>query len=317
MPAPAPDAPLVVALGGNAIVRRGEAGTIEQQEAHAAAALAPVADLIADGARVVLTHGNGPVVGNILERGEAARDRIPPMPVWIADADSQGGIGSMLQLVLRDLCARRGCASDVVTLVTHVVVDRADPAFARPTKPIGPWYARERAEALSAEEGWAFREVPGRGWRRVVPSPAPLAIVEADSVASLSASGHTVIAAGGGGIPVERLADGSLRGVDAVIDKDATAALLARTLRASALAILMEADAVYAGFGTPGARPLATLTAEEAAAMSASDEFEPGSISPKLAAAAAFARGGGEAVICSGERLAAALRGEAGTRVYG
>ncbi len=317
MPSPAPDAPVVVALGGNAILRRGESGTIEQQEAHAAEALAPVADLIAGGTRVVLTHGNGPVVGNIVERGEAARARIAPMPLWIAGADSQGGIGSMLQLTLRNLLVERGAASDVVTLVTHVVVDRADPAFARPSKPIGPWYAAEQARDLSSAEGWTMREVPGCGWRRVVPSPAPLALVEIDSVSSLSAAGHTVIAAGGGGIPVERRADGSLRGVAAVVDKDATAALLARALGASTLVILMEADAVYASFGTPEARRIARLTPEEASRLAASGEFDSGSIAPKLAAAADFARSGGEAVVCSAGLLAEALAGEAGTHFVG
>lgn len=311
---PAPDT-IVVALGGNAIVRRGEAGTLEQQVEHAAAALAPVADLVAAGRRVVITHGNGPVVGNIVERGEAARGHIPPMPLWIADADSQGGIGSMLQLTLRNLLAARHCAADVVTLVTHVVVDPRDQAFARPTKPIGPWYGEVRARELEAEEGWTFHEAAGYGWRRVVASPVPLEVVEAASVDELAGAGHVVIAAGGGGIPVRRLEDGTLAGVDAVVDKDATAALLATALGAATLVILMEADAVYDHFGTERAARLASLTVEHVERMLASGAFEEGSIAPKLAAAATFARTGGTSVICSGEMLVSALAGQSGTVV--
>lgn len=314
--APRSDDTMVVALGGNAIVRRGERGTIDEQFAHAREALSPLVRLVADGKRLVITHGNGPVVGNIVERGEAARGHIPPMPLYIADADSQGGLGVMLQMTMRNLLVAAGAPHPVVTLVTQVVVDRADPAFSHPSKPIGPWYDAEGARRLARAEGWTVRELNGRGWRRVVPSPPPLEIVEAASVAHLAASGHVVIAGGGGGVPVERTADGSLKGVDAVVDKDATAALLATSLGADALVILMEADAVYEGWGTPAQHRLERLTAAEIDEMLASGAFESGSMSPKLQAAASFARSSErDAVICSPAVLDGALAGAAGTRV--
>jgi carbamate kinase len=314
---PAPERPLlVVALGGNAILRRGERGTIEQQFAHARDSLAPVAALVADGARVVVTHGNGPVVGNIVERNEAAREHIPPMPLWIADADSQGGIGVMLQMTLHNLLRELRCDAPVATVVTQVVVDPADRAFERPTKPIGPWYDEDRARELGRIEGWVFHEEPGCGWRRVVPSPEPRRVVEGDAVAALLARGDVVIAAGGGGIPVTEEPSGALAGIDAVVDKDATSSLLAVSLDADALVILMAEDRVSLGWGTPRQRSLEVVTAEEAWRMLAEGDFAEGSMAPKIASAAAFAAATGrDAVICSPRLLERALRGEGGTRI--
>lgn len=317
MSGPAADRPtLVLALGGNAILRKGERGTIEHQTAHAEAAMEPVADLAATGAHIVMTHGNGPVVGNIVERGEAVRDRIAPMPLWIAVADSQGGIGVMLEIALRNRLVARGVDRGVVTIITQTVVDPADPAFGRPTKPIGPYYDAERSAALTTEEGWTFRGEPGCGWRRVVASPAPLRIVETPCIAALAAGGDIVIAAGGGGIPVMESPDGMLSGIDAVVDKDAAGALLAIALRAETFAILMEADAVYLDWGTPSQRRCEVLSAEEASSLLAEGAFVEGSMTPKIRAAVRFvSETGNVAVICRAEDLAAALDGHAGTRI--
>lgn len=312
---PLPDTPLlVIALGGNAILRRGDDGTIETQFRRADESMRQIVPLLADGARVVLTHGNGPIVGNIVIRNEAARDRIPPMPLYIADADSEGGIGFMLETSLTNALAEAGVDRRVVTVVTRCVVDPADPAFSQPTKPIGPYYEPAEAARLAVEEGWMFVEVPGAGMRRVVPSPLPLEIVEAPTIATLANAGDVVIAAGGGGVPVVRKADGTLVGVDAVIDKDWASAVLAEAIGADSLVVLMEADRIYEGFGTPAARPIDELTADEAERLLPA--LDPGSVGPKVAACAHFARTTGrDALICAVEQLPDALAGRAGTRV--
>lgn len=305
---------LVVALGGNAILRRGDDGTIQMQFRRADESMRQVVPLVADGARVVLTHGNGPIVGNIVIRNEAARDRIPPMPLFIADADSEGGIGFMLETSLTNALTEAGVERRVVTVVTRCVVDPDDPAFLRPTKPIGPYYTPEEADRLAAEEGWTFVEVPGAGLRRVVPSPLPVEIVEAAAISTLAEAGDVVIAAGGGGVPVVRKPDGTLVGVDAVIDKDWASAVLAEAIGADLLIVLMEADRVYEGFGTPAARPIDILTIEDAERLL--PVLDPGSVGPKVAACARFARTTGrDALICAVEQLADALAGGAGTRV--
>lgn len=305
---------LVIALGGNAILRRGDDGRIETQFQRADESMREIVPLLARGARVVLTHGNGPVVGNIVIRNEAVRDRIPPMPLYIADADSEGGIGFMLETSLTNALAKAGIRRSVVTVVTRCVVDPDDPAFQHATKPIGPYYTAEEAARLAAEEGWEFAEVPGAGMRRVVPSPRPTEIVEAPTVAQLAATGDVVIAAGGGGVPVVRAPDGTLQGVDAVIDKDWASAILAEAIDADHLVILMEADRIYRGYGTPDARPLDTLTAQEAERLL--PELDPGSVGPKVAACAHFARSTGrDAIICAVEHVHDALAGRAGTRI--
>jgi carbamate kinase len=238
------------------------------------------------------------------------------MPLWIADADSQGGIGVMLQMTLGNLLREQGVERKVATVVTQVVVDCSDPAFLAPTKPIGPWYDQEQAREIARQEGWVLREQPGSGWRRVVPSPRPVRIVEAHTISSLVAAGEIVIAAGGGGVPVRQLADGSLAGVDAVIDKDASSALLAALLDAAALVILMAEERVWLGWGTPEQRPVERIAASEARRMLAQAVFAEGSVAPKVAAAATFAeRTGRDALICSPSVLAEALAGRAGTRV--
>jgi carbamate kinase len=276
-----------------------------------------VARLASAGHGIVLTHGNGPIVGNIVVRNEAARATIPPMPLYIAGADSEGGIGLMLQMALGNALREAGTPRDVATVITQTVVDAHDTAFGQPTKPIGPYYTEnEVATIRAAEPGWTFVDTPDCGWRRTVPSPRPIRIVEAKVVDQLLDAGVVVIAAGGGGVPVVESADGTLRGVDAVVDKDWSGALLARDIRADALVILMEADRLYLGWGGPAPLAVDRLTVDRALELVVSGALETGSVAPKVAACAGFARDTGHpALICRVEDLEAALRGEAGTRI--
>lgn len=308
---------IVLALGGNALLRRGDSGSIEDQFLRADAIMRHVADIVERGHKLVITHGNGPIVGNIVLRNECARSEIPPMPLFIDDADSEGGIGLMLQMTLHNRLRERRIARAVVTVVTQVVVDPEDRAFTHPDKPIGPYYTpAEKREIASHEPDWVFAECDRDSWRRVVPSPKPLRIVEAPVVTRVSEHGDVVIAAGGGGVPVVEEADGSLRGVDAVIDKDRTSALLARETGAQILAILMEEDAVYVGYGTADARPLTRVTAAQLREHLDAGEFTAGSIAPKVEAAIDFVEHGGrECVICRAEDIADALVGRTGTHV--
>jgi carbamate kinase len=306
---------IVIALGGNAISRAGDTPGIESQFRRANEAMACVAGLVAEGARIVLTHGNGPVVGDILLRGEAAKDIVPPMPLYICDADSEGGIGLMLQQALGNRLRLRGVPVPIATVVTQVVVSADDPAFANPTKPIGPHFSDEEAHLLAAERGWTIAQEAGRGWRRLVPSPRPQRVIETPAVRALVNAGVVAIAAGGGGVPVVEAEDGTLSGVDAVIDKDWASAVLAAEISAEAFVILMEADAVYEGWGTPEQRRIDRLTPEEARELLSSGKLPVGSIGPKVAASAWFAeKTGKDALICRGEDLTAALSGRAGTR---
>src|SRR3990172_3200614 len=230
--------PVVIAIGGNALIRRGEKGTVEQQMRHTDACMAHVARMVGAGTPIIITHGNGPIVGNIVIQMECARNTVPPMPLYIADADSEGGIGFLLQQSLYNHLRRHIKSVGVVCVITQVVVDPDDPAFKRPTKPIGPFYSRDEADALASERGWAMFEDAGRGWRRVVPSPMPVRIIEAGVIKKIAEGGDIVIAAGGGGVPVVEDKDGSLKGIDAVVDKDHASSLLARQGGAQKLVIL-------------------------------------------------------------------------------
>jgi carbamate kinase len=306
---------IVITLGGNAILSESGRGTIEEQIEVARVAMRGVADLLASGIQVVLSHGNGPIVGNIVVRNEAARDIIPPMPLDVCGADSQGGIGYMLQQVLGNELRRRGIERTVVSVVTQSVVDRNDPAFANPTKPIGPFYSKEEADELAREKGWKMREDEGRGYRRVVPSPKPLQIVEWSAIRALIGKGFVVIGAGGGGIPVARV-HGGLAGVEAVIDKDRAAAVLARQLDAERLVILTEVPHVSLDFGKETQREIDRITTREARAHLSAGQFPPGSMGPKMEAAIDFVEwGGDEAIITSPEELSAAMEGRAGTHI--
>jgi len=307
---------IVVALGGNSIVPASKQGTIEEQIETTRATMTHVADLIEQGHLVVITHGNGPVVGNILIRNEAARDLVPPMPLDVCVADSKGGIGYMLQQVLQNQLRARRIDKDVFTIITQVVVDQADPAFGRPTKPIGPFYERAEAERLAAAKGWAVVDDCGRGWRRVVPSPRPLEIVEWRAIERAIDSGAVVIAVGGGGIPVVRGADGDLRGVEAVIDKDWASSVLGAELHADWLVILTEVEKVSIGYGKPDQTHLDVIRVDEARPYLAAGEFPPGSMGPKIEAAVDFLEGGGSQVIITRpELLSEAVEGRRCTRL--
>ena len=295
----------VVALGGNALSRAKEKGTAAEQRANLRRTVPALAPLLGD--ELVVTHGNGPQVGNELLRQERAADVAPPLPLWLAVAQTQAEIGALIEAELAP-AARR----PVTCLLTHVVVAADDPAFGAPTKPIGPFYDREQAEALRRERDWNVTEDAGRGWRRVVPSPAPLEVVELGAIRRLLDAGSVVVACGGGGIPVVRR-DGAFDGIDAVIDKDRASAVLAEALGARRLLILTDVAAVQRGFGTPEAEEVRELRPDEAEALLPA--LPAGSMRPKVEASARFARGGGEALITSAAALAEALAGRAGTHV--
>jgi carbamate kinase len=307
---------LVIALGGNSIIPVGKDGTFEEQIQLTNATMLHVAKLIKAGHQVVLTHGNGPVVGNIVIRNEKAKDEIPPMPLDVCGADSEGGIGYMIQQGLQNQLANMGIDRDVFTIITQVVVGADDQAFKNPTKPIGPFYSREEAENMAAEKGWAVVEDAGRGYRRVVPSPKPLEIVERRAIEKAIDGGAIVIAVGGGGVPVVRDRQGRLNGVEAVIDKDRASSVLARQINADVLAILTEVEKVALNYGKPGARELDMVTVAEAKKYLAGGEFPPGSMGPKIESAIEFLEAGGEQVIITKpELLTDALGGKRCTRI--
>lgn len=308
----------VLALGGNALIPVGQAGTWDEQLVITGETMEQVARLAADGHRVVLTHGNGPVVGNIILRGDAgmAIHGIPAMPMFVCGADSQGGLGFLLQQSLQNELHKIGLVKPVAAMVTQVRVDPADPAFESPTKPIGPFYTQEEAGRLMEETGWTIVEDAGRGWRRVVPSPKPVEIVEWEAIRALNEAGVLTIAAGGGGVPVLKDEAGMLEGVDAVIDKDRASALLAGLIGAEVLVIITQVDRVYANFGKPEQEALDVLGTKRAAAMLAAGEFPAGSMGPKIESALTFLeQGGEEVVITSPEHILAAIEGREGTRI--
>ena len=297
---------VVVALGGNALIRAGDRGTAAEQAARLRETAGALGPLLRDG-DLVITHGNGPQVGNELLRQERAADEVPPLPLYLAVAQTQAEIGSLIETELGAAAGRPVCC-----LLTHVVVAEGDPAFERPTKPIGPFYSSEQARILEAERGWTVVEELGRGWRRAVPSPTPLEVVEVDQIRALLAAGTVPVACGGGGIPVVRR-DGTLHGVDAVIDKDRASAVLAAELGAERLLILTDVPAVKRWFGTPAEEEIRELTPEQAEKLLI--ELAEGSMRPKVEAAIAMARSGGEAIITSLDGVEPALRGEAGTKI--
>ena len=297
----------IVALGGNALMRPGERGTATEQRANlreACAALRPLLD-----EELVVTHGNGPQVGNELLRQERAADEAPPLPLYLAVAQTQAEIGALLESELEPVAAR-----PVVCLLTHVLVAEDDPAFGEPTKPVGPFYDEEQARGLERDRGWQVVHDAGRGWRRVVPSPQPLEVVELEAIRSLLASGTIVVACGGGGIPATRRGE-HLAGIDAVIDKDRASSLLARALGAERFVILTEVPAVFADFGTDRQQELRTLSVEDAQALLPG--LAAGSMRPKVEASVEFVRATGhEALITSPAALGDALEGRTGTRIH-
>ncbi len=305
----------VVAIGGNSITKAGQRGTIPEQFANARETSRHIAGMIARGHDVVVTHGNGPQVGNILLRAELATTVLPPLPLDTCGADSQGGMGYMIQQVLGDELRLASVDKVAVTVVTQVVVDSDDPAFAKPTKPIGPFYTQEEAERKEMEEGWNVVEDANRGWRRVVPSPMPKRVVEAPAIKALLEAGCVVISVGGGGIPVVE-ENGSLRGVEAVIDKDHASRLLANDIGAELLLITTDIEQVALNFGSENPTWLRELTVESARRYYDEGHFAAGSMGPKILAGIAFLEGGGEEVIITNPAsIGRALDGETGTRI--
>jgi carbamate kinase len=305
---------VVVALGGNAILQPGQVGTFEEQLFNIDGAMRRIAALAEDGWRVVLTHGNGPQVGNLLIQNALAARTVAPMPMDVCGAESQGQIGYLAAQTLSNHLKKRKVETPVVCVVTQVAVDPKDRAFEHPSKPVGPFYSEAEARKMMLEEGVAMKEDAGRGWRRVVPSPEPKEIVELEAVRGLVDSGCLVVCSGGGGVPVVR-SRGALSGIDAVIDKDLAAALLARELGAQALLILTDVPRAYVNYGTPEQTALETVSASQMRAYAAEGHFKAGSMGPKVEACLRFVDAGGESVIASLTEVGPAMAGSAGTHI--
>lgn len=309
----------VVAVGGNALLEGGASATIAEQFAHAQRLAVQLRELVADGWRIVLTHGNGPQVGFIKRRSDLVSELEPGLPQLALDmcvADSQGSVGYILAASMQSELGAAGMAQNVTALLTHTVVSAADEAFSAPTKPIGSFYDQETAQRLAEEHGWTIVEDSGRGWRRLVPSPRPVRILEQEAIGALVDAGFFVIAAGGGGIPVIERSDGRYEGVEAVIDKDFASALLATRLGADLLCIMTGVERIAINFGTPDQRELEVLGVEEARRHLADGQFPPGSMGPKVQAALGYLESGGrEVLIAHPDRLADAIAGESGTRL--
>ena len=306
----------VVALGGNAITREFEEGDIYQQFANTRRALFGVVELIVRGYKLAITHGNGPQVGNAMIRVEAARHMVPPVPLGVVVADLEGGMGYMIEQTLQNKLMARNIDRQVVTLLTQVIVDRDDPSILDPTKFVGPFYKQEQVETLERERGYIIRKDSDRGYRRVVPSPQPKAVVEAPIIRQLVDQGTIVIAAGGGGIPVYIEPDGRYEGVDGVVDKDLASAILAQEISARELYILTAVDRVALNFGKADQVDLEHLNLADAQRHYNDGQFAKGSMGPKIMAAMWFLRNGGHKVcICSVDGLADAIEGKTGTTI--
>ena len=307
---------VVVALGGNAILQPGQKGTAEEQRANVAVTARQIAQMLQDGYEVVLTHGNGPQVGAIMLQNEAGADQVPSLPMDICGAESQGMIGYLFQQALSNEMTLLGIPPrPVATVVTQVVVGEDDPAFSRPSKPVGPFRSEAEAKARMAETGEVWIEDAGRGWRRVVASPEPLAVVEKDAIQALVEAGTVVICSGGGGIPVFRKQDGTLMGAEAVIDKDLAAECLAGEVGADLFMILTDVPGVALHYRTPQEKWLEQVTVREALCYLEEGHFRAGSMEPKVKACVRFVEAGGEvSIIAALDRVAQALAGNAGTR---
>lgn len=308
---------ILIAVGGNAIHPTRRPGTVAQQIEFAQKTAGALLPVMLERNQLVITHGNGPVVGKILMRQALSRDTIPPMSMDVCVAHSQGGIAYLLMQSLENILRQHQNDRHVVCLLTQVEVDPNDPAFDNPTKPVGFFYDSEAdAQDIASKLGWTMREDAGRGWRYVVPSPEPRHIVDISLIETLASSGAVVIAGGGGGIPVVRHADGTRHGVEAVIDKDLSSAHMANVLGIETLMILTAVDGVYVNFGTPEQRRLDHIELAEMRQWQDRGEFSAGSMGPKVAAAIRFIQGGGKrAIIAHLDQAMAALNGEAGTQL--
>ena len=309
---------VLVAMGGHAFMQPGEAGTIGDHERNAARIATLLMTLVERDYYVCITHGNGPQVGNLLLQQEVAGSGVEPLPLDVLVAMTEGSLGYILQQALLNELRKRQSKRYVVTVVTQVVVAEDDPAFREPSKPIGPFLSREEAEKRRDTLGWKVKEDAGRGWRRLVPSPSPERVVQRHMIRDAVRQGHIVIACGGGGIPVKRQADGQFGGLEAVIDKDLTSAVLATDVGAALLVILTAVPQVCVNFGRPDERTLGVVTLEEIEKLQAEGHFPPGSMGPKIEAVVRFLRAGGRrALITNPESLPQAIDGRAGTHFVG
>ena len=305
---------VVIALGGNALIKRGQKGTSEEQFETTMKSVQDIVRMINEGWDVVITHGNGPQVGSILLQQDVAKGAVPPMPLDVCVAQSQGQIGYMIQQCMLNSLASSNTKKSVASVITQVLVDENDPAFENPTKPVGPVYRYDEA-LLRLKEGYILTQQRG-GWRIVVPSPDPISIVEAEAIKKLIDSGVIVIAAGGGGIPVVRSEKGSIEGRKAVIDKDLASERLATEIGADVLLILTDVDAVYINYGSENQKKLGKVSLKEVEEYYRQGQFPPGSMGPKILAAIRFLENGGKkAIISSIEHAWDALEGKAGTQI--
>lgn len=306
----------LIAFGGNALLPETQRGVQDEQKKNAEKAARLIVHIVRKGYELIIVHGNGPQVGNLLIQMEEAVTKIPPYTLDICNAMTEGSMGFMLERAITNELRRRSIDKDVITLITPVLVDRHDPAFEKPTKPVGPFYTRYRAQQLAREKKWTMVEDAGRGYRKVVPSPKPIDIVPKWIIHDLVEAGRIVIAAGGGGIPVILNNRGLYEGVEAVIDKDYASSLIAREVKADLFIILTGIEKVYIDFGKPGQRESPGLTIAEAQALLDEGQFPPGSMGPKIRAAIEYIRAGGrEVLITDAAHLKAALIGRSGTRI--
>jgi carbamate kinase len=307
---------ILVALGGNALIKSGQIGTAKQQQENAENASKEIVILLKAGYRLLVTHGNGPQVGDILLKNEAAKDKLPPMPLDVCGAESQGMLGYILQQSLDNEAKKAGLKIATASIISQTIVDRNDTAFDKPSKPVGPYYSKKEALQLKKSKAWKMIFENGRGYRRVVPSPEPIEIVEMPVIRSLFDAGVLTIQSGGGGIPVIKEARGNLVGIEAVIDKDLSAALLASTLKLDLLMILTDVEKVALHFGKPDQKDLDFMNLEQCGTFMKAGEFASGSMQPKIQASMNFVRSGGkEVIITSLEKAIEALNGKTGTRI--
>ena len=306
----------LIAFGGNALLPENGRGLQEEQMRNAQHAARLMVHIVRKGYELIIVHGNGPQVGNLLIQMEEAVTKIPPFSLDVCDAMTEGSMGFMLEKAVVNELRTRSIDKEVATLVTQVVVDREDPAFASPTKPVGPFYTKYRAQALAKEKKWTMVEDAGRGYRKVVPSPKPIDIVSKWIIRDLVCAGRIVIAAGGGGIPIIINGRGLFEGVEAVIDKDYVASLIAREVKVDLFIILTGIERVFLDFGTPQERPIETMTIAQAQEYLAQGQFPRGSMGPKIEAAIEYIKAGGkEVLITSASHLKAALLSRSGTRI--
>jgi len=308
----------IVAMGGHAFMQSGQPGTIEIHEKNAADICAVLMTLVDRNYNIVITHGNGPQVGNLLLQTELTREQIPAMPLDVLVAYTEGSLGYIMQQAMINQLNRRSKHRFVVTVVSQVVVDRHDPAFDNPTKPVGPFLEKEEAEERREKLGWKVVDDAGRGWRRVVPSPTPKKVIQSAMISDAARNGHIVIACGGGGVPVIRNTQGDFEGVEAVIDKDLTSSILASEIGAELLIILTDVPQVYTNYNTPEQKALGAVTMEEVDRLIGKGHFAPGSMGPKIQGIYNFLRAGGRrGLITNPQTIDQALQGRGGTHFVG